>query len=141
MDDNRSTGHGQDALRRQMDDFYLARFGEMSAAISRLQAAFEASLKAGTEIQGNQARMIERIAAFNEKFIEHDEREGADRERIIATLQQVVAAIGTHERHLERHAEALATLKQWSMLLAAALGALAAGGTGWIIQHLQATVR
>jgi hypothetical protein len=127
-------------LRRQMDNFYLSRFADMGKSIDRLQVAFENSLKAAMEIQGNQTRMIDRITDFNEKFIQHDEREGEDRERIIDTLKQINSMVSTHDRQLERHAEAINTLKLWDMLLAAALGALASGGVAWIIHHLQATV-
>ncbi|MDG4549856.1 MAG: hypothetical protein P9F19_01395 [Candidatus Contendobacter sp.] len=128
-------------LRRQMDNFYLSRFADMGKAIERLQLAFENSLKAAMEIQGNQTRMIDRITTFNEKFIEHDAREGEDRERIIETLQQVLKTLSAHDIHLTRHEENITMLKTWNLLLAGAVGALAAGGTAWIIQHLQTTVR
>lgn len=129
-----------DQLRRQMDNLYLSRFADMGKSIDRLQVAFEESLKAAMEIQTNQTRMIERITTFNEKFIEHDTREGEDRERVIETLQQVSKTLITHDIHLARHEEKITILELWNLLLAGAIGALAAGGTAWIIQHLQSTV-
>ena len=126
-------------LRRQMDTFYLTRFAEMSKAIDHLNGAFEDSLKAFTDIQNTQTRLMERITTFNEKFAEHDERESEDRARLINTLDQLSRTLAAHDRQLERHTESIASLKLWDLLLASAIGALAAGGSAWIIQHLQTT--
>ncbi len=107
--------------------------------MARLQTSLEASLREITQIQNSHAAMIERIQAFNERFVEHDRREGEDRIRIIATLERITETLGAHGPEIKAHAEAIGILKQWNMLLAAAIGALAAGGVGWIIQHLQTT--
>ena len=54
-----------DSLRRRLDNEQVNRFAEISAAVSRLQASFEESLRNGAIIQANQAAMLERITAFN----------------------------------------------------------------------------
>lgn len=132
------------ALRRQFDEQQIQRFSEFGVAITRLQQAFEESLRNTAVIQANQTAMIERITAFNEKFLEHDEREGEDRVRIIAAINTMTQELSTHHSTLARHDEQVSTLKQWVLYgataygaLATALAALATAGVAWIIQHLQ----
>lgn len=131
-------------LRRQFDETQIQRFAEFGTAITRLQQAFEESLRSAALIQANQTAMIERITAFNEKFLEHDEREGEDRARIIAALDTMTRDLSGHQAHLAQHDEQVSTLKQWALYLAAGYGALAAAGlamatagVAWVIQHLQ----
>ncbi len=127
------------SLRRRMDRVQEERMTKISDAIDRLQAAFAETLKEAAKITTTQAAMMERQSAFNQAFLEHDEREGEDRERIIATLDKITETLGHQGAEIKIHAESIGTLKQWTWYLAAAVGALASSGVAWIIQHLQAT--
>lgn len=141
MNNNEAEAQDQETLlRREMDRVQAQRLTAISGIMARLQLSLDASLKEITQIQTSHAAMIERLTAFNERFVEHDRREGEDRIKIIATLERITDTLGTHGQDIKAHGEVLGTLKQWNMLLAAAIGALASGGVGWIIQHLQTTV-
>ena len=127
------------SLRRRMDRVQEERMTKISDAIDRLQTAFAETLKEAAKITTTQAAMMERQTAFNQAFLEHDEREGKERERIIATLERINENLHQQGEQIKIHAEAISTLKQWTWYLAAAVGALASSGVAWIIQHLQAT--
>jgi len=129
------------ALRRQFDEHQINRIAEFGTAIMHLRQAFEESLRSSAQIQANQAAMIERITAFNEKFLEHDEREGEDRIRIITAIEMMTRELAAHQVILARQDEQIGSLRQWSLYLAATIGSIATGGVVWIIQHLQSVMK
>lgn len=124
-------------LRRRVDEEQQARFAEFGAMLHQTQATLSEYIKTMGSIQATQAATTERITAFMERFLLHDEREGQDRERIIDAITAITGELTDHKTKLARHDEQIATLSQWSLWLAAAIGALATGGVGWIISHLQ----
>ncbi|MDG4550742.1 MAG: hypothetical protein P9F19_15945 [Candidatus Contendobacter sp.] len=125
------------SMRRRMDRVQEQRMIEISAAISKLQESFEKTLREATVIQAAQTTLMERQNAFNQAFLEHDEREGEDRQRIIETMDKINTVLSHHNQEIKIHAESIGTLKQWTWYLAATVGALASSGVAWIIQHLQ----
>lgn len=125
------------SFRRRFDEAQQNRLDDFSKVIQRLQSAFENHLKVSSEVQATQAAMLERITAFNERFVEHDERESEDRVRILDSLALVMRELNENKTSIARHEEQISTLKQWSLMLAAALGSLATGCVGWVISHLQ----
>ncbi|MDG4594218.1 MAG: hypothetical protein P9F75_00740 [Candidatus Contendobacter sp.] len=127
-------------LRRQMDQIFAERLTAISTNMDRFRDAAEKAIRESAKTQAQQALLIARITALNNRFLEHDEREGDDRVRIINTMERITETLGGQGAEIKANSEAIGTLKQWSWLLAGAIGALAASGVGWIIQHLQATV-
>ena len=97
-----------------------------------MQQAIDVQLAESRDAHERYAVMIERILALQERFMEHDRRETDDRKIIMATLERVSSTLAAH-------AEAIAALKQWDMIIAGVLGSAITGVVGWIITHLSAS--
>ena len=97
-----------------------------------MQQAIDVQLAESRDAHERYSVMIERILALQERFMEHDRRETDDRKIIMATLERVSSTLAAH-------AEAIAALKQWDMIIAGVLGSAITGVVGWIITHLSAS--
>ena len=111
--------------RRQMDSVF-------EHLLEVMQQAIDVQLAESRDAHERYAVMIERILALQERFMEHDRRETDDRKIIMATLERVSSTLAAH-------AEAIAALKQWDMIIAGVLGSAITGVVGWIITHLSAS--
>lgn len=124
-----------DSLRRRLDNEQVNRFAEISAAVSRLQASFEESLRNGAMIQANQAAMLERIAAFNEKFLEHDEKEGADRANFYEFMDMARRQNSEHATLIAKLQSEISALWKWNTWLVGMFTAAIASLMTWIVSH------
>lgn len=124
--------------RRQMDRIQADRLTAISGTLARLQEIFSRRIEEITEIQKAQVAIIERISGINERFAAHDRQENEDRAEMLGVLRQVTETLAAYGQEIKAHSEAISTLKQWNIFLAAALATVATSGTWWIIQYLQA---
>ncbi|MDS4030781.1 MAG: hypothetical protein RKO66_12000 [Candidatus Contendobacter sp.] len=124
--------------RRKMDRIQADRLTAISGTLARLQELFDKRIEEIAEIQRIQAALIERIAGINERFAAHDRQENEDRVELLGVLKTVTETLAVYGQEIKAHGEAIGTLKQWDMLIAMAVAAVATSGVWWIIQHLQA---
>lgn len=135
------TEENRNLLRREVDLIQRERLKEMGALLIRLHESLEENVRETTRIQATNAALLERIAAFHEKFVDHDRKDAEDRDMVIKTLERITESLNRHEVEIQRHAEAISTLKQWGLMIVAAISGISTGGLAWILNHVQTTMR
>lgn len=128
------------SLRRRADQILNDRFTMLLGNMERFRETSERAIRLVAESHEKQSAMLLSLIELSTKFSDHDKRETEDRDRSMAVIEGMMKMLIEHGNDINTHSEAIVSLKQWNLLIAGAIGALASSGTVWIIQHLQSTL-